>query len=253
MPELPQMQALAERLDVAVAGAVIARVELLGFSGLKTVLPPGQGLEGEKLLGVGRRGKYLVLNLSSGRRALVHLSQAGRLDIEVPPKHTKPRGAVVRFVLRNDTGVLVREHGHERKAGWWLRVAGGEGPLEGLGPEPPETAFEDLLLTSQETRHLHTLLRDQRFVAGIGRGYSVTEKVAEVKPCATVTEAGTLAAEAFELESDTTAPPEPAAAVRVTVPVLDWPLTTDPGDTETLLSATARGFTVSAAVLLTLA
>jgi hypothetical protein len=39
----------------------------------------------------------------------------------------------------------------------------------------------------------------------------------------------------------------------VTVPVLDWPLTTDPGDTETLLSATARGFTVSAAVLLTLA
>jgi formamidopyrimidine-DNA glycosylase len=172
MPELPQMQALAERLDVAVAGAVIARVELLGFSGLKTVLPPGQGLEGEKLLGVGRRGKYLVLNLSSGRRALVHLSQAGRLDIEVPPKHTKPRGAVVRFVLRNDTGVLVREHGHERKAGWWVLVAGDEGPLEGLGPEPPETAFEDLLLTSQETRHLHTLLRDQRFVAGIGRGYA---------------------------------------------------------------------------------
>ena len=81
----------------------------------------------------------------------------------------------------------------------------------------------------------------------------VTEKVAEVKPCATVTEAGTLAAEAFELESDTTTPPEPAAAVRVTVPVLDWLLTTDPGDTETLLRATARGFTVNPAVSLTLA
>jgi formamidopyrimidine-DNA glycosylase len=166
------MQALAERLDAAVGGAVIAQVEMLGFSGLKTVVPPDQGLEGEELIGVGRRGKYLVLSLSSGRRILVHLSQAGRLDIEVPPKHTKPRGAVVRFVLGNGTGVLVREHGHERKAGWWVLAAGDEGPLDGLGPEPQEKAFEDLLRTSQDTRHLHTLLRDQRFVAGIGRGYA---------------------------------------------------------------------------------
>ncbi|MGD0439687.1 MAG: DNA-formamidopyrimidine glycosylase family protein [Acidimicrobiales bacterium] len=172
MPELPQMQALAERLDAAVSGGVIARVELLGFSGLKTVLPPGQGLEGERLQGVTRRGKYLVLGLSSGRRVLVHLSQAGRVDIEVPAKQTRPRGAVVRFVLGNGTGVLVREHGHERKAGWWVLYAGNEGPLQGLGPEPADKQFEDLLMTSQDGRHLHTLLRDQSFVAGIGRGYA---------------------------------------------------------------------------------
>ncbi|MGD0873895.1 MAG: DNA-formamidopyrimidine glycosylase family protein [Acidimicrobiales bacterium] len=172
MPELPQMQALAERLDCAVAGATIAAVELLGFSGLKTVLPPGQGLEGEKVLRVGRRGKYLVVSLSSGRRVLVHLSQAGRLDIEVPPKHTKPRGAVVRLVFGNGAGVLLREHGHERKAGWWVLATGDGGPLEGLGPEPSDKAFEDRLLTSQDPRHLHTLLRDQRFVAGVGRGYA---------------------------------------------------------------------------------
>ena len=172
MPELPQMQALAERLHAAVAGATVVEVELLGFSGLKTVVPPGQGLEGEKLLAVARRGKYLVLNLSSGRRVLIHLSQAGRLDVEVPEKRTRPRGAVVRLVFGNGTGVLVREHGHERKAGWWVLAAGDEGPLEGLGPEPSDKAFEDLLLTSQDTRHLHTLLRDQRFVAGVGRGYA---------------------------------------------------------------------------------
>ncbi|MGO9962907.1 MAG: DNA-formamidopyrimidine glycosylase family protein [Acidimicrobiales bacterium] len=172
MPELPQMQALAERLDAAVKGAVIEKVEHLGFSGLKTVLPPDQGIEGENLKGVGRRGKYLVLALSSGRRILIHLSQAGRLDIEVPPKQTRPRGGVVRFVLGNGTGLLVREHGHERKAGWWVLAAGAEGPLEGLGPEPQDQAFEDLLTTSRDTRHLHTLLRDQSFVAGIGRGYA---------------------------------------------------------------------------------
>jgi formamidopyrimidine-DNA glycosylase len=172
MPELPQMQALAERLDDAVGGATIDKVELLGFSGLKTVLPPGQGLEGEHLLGVGRRGKFLVLNLSSGRRILVHLSQAGRLDIETPAKRTRRRGSVVRFLLGTGTGVLVREHGHERKAGWWVLAAGDEGPLAGLGPEPSEAAFEELLLTSGDTRHVHTLLRDQHFVAGVGRGYA---------------------------------------------------------------------------------
>jgi formamidopyrimidine-DNA glycosylase len=172
MPELPQMQALAERLDALVAGSTIVRIEMLGFSGLKTVVPPGEGLEGEEVVRVGRRGKYLVLGLSSDRRVLVHLSQAGRLDIEVPPKHTRPRGAVVRLIFDNGTAVLVREHGHERKAGWWVLAAGDDGPLAGLGPEPLDDAFETLLLTREETRHLHTLLRDQHFVAGIGRGYA---------------------------------------------------------------------------------
>ena len=54
-----------------------------------------------------------------------------------------------------------------------------------------------------------------------------------------------MAAEVFELESETTVPPKGAAAVRVTVPVPDCELTIVPGDTETLLSATAGGFTVN--------
>ena len=82
---------------------------------------------------------------------------------------------------------------------------------------------------------------------------AVTEKVAEVAPCATVTEAGTLMA-AFGVESDTdiTAPPDGAAELRVTVPVPDWPLTIVLGLTERLWSAAATGFTVIPAVLLTL-
>ena len=70
-----------------------------------------------------------------------------------------------------------------------------------------------------------------------------TEKVADVEPCGTVTDAGTLAA-VFGLESDTTAPPDGAAAARVTVPVPDWPLTIVPGDTEIPLSAAGGGLTV---------
>jgi len=166
------MQALSERLDASVAGASITQIEMLGFSGLKTVIPPGEGPKGELLVQVGHRGKYLVFSFASGRRVLVHLSQAGRLDIERPPKHTKPRGAVVRFIFDNETALLVREHGHERKAGWWVLAVGDDGPLASLGPEPSEAAFEELVLTSEEPRHLHTLLRDQRFVAGVGRGYA---------------------------------------------------------------------------------
>jgi hypothetical protein len=80
----------------------------------------------------------------------------------------------------------------------------------------------------------------------------VTGNVAEVEPCEMVTEAGTLAAVEFELESDTTAPPEPAAAERLTVPVLDCPLTTVLGLTETPLSTGDTGLTVMPNVAMTL-
>jgi hypothetical protein len=73
----------------------------------------------------------------------------------------------------------------------------------------------------------------------------VTEKFAEVAPDRTVTDVGTLAAEEFELDSVTMAPPAGAASVRLIVPEPGWPLTIVPGDTETLLSATAGGFTVN--------
>jgi hypothetical protein len=77
----------------------------------------------------------------------------------------------------------------------------------------------------------------------------VTENVAEVEPCGIVMEVGTVAALEFELESDITAPPDPAAAVRLTVPVPDWPPTIVAGLTETLLSAAGGGFTVTVRVV----
>jgi len=73
---------------------------------------------------------------------------------------------------------------------------------------------------------------------------AVTVNVAEVEPCATVTLAGTLAAVVLELESDTAIPPVPAAPVRVTVPVPDWPLTIVLGLTETLVRAAGGGLMV---------
>jgi formamidopyrimidine-DNA glycosylase len=72
----------------------------------------------------------------------------------------------------DDAGVLVREHGTQRKAGWWVLRVGDNGPLATLGPEPGDPAFDTLFLEGDSTRQVHTLLRDQHFVAGVGRGYA---------------------------------------------------------------------------------
>ena len=173
------MQALAERLDANLSGKTLRRADLLGFSSLKTYDPTPDSLKGATLRSVGRRAKYLVWEFDTGTRLVVHLSQAGRLDMEDPPKKTKPRGAVARFVFGegaagmdgNGLGVLVREHGTQRKASWWVLAPGDEGPLAGLGPEPGDEEFAAFIRTSDSNRHLTTDLRDQHVVSGIGRGW----------------------------------------------------------------------------------
>src|SRR5437660_10849082 len=171
MPELPEVQALAERLDEVLAGAIFAGARPLQFSALKTFDPPPEALAGATVERVGRRGKFVVMELL-GFRLLFHLSQGGRVDVEDPPKTTKPKGAVVRFAFEDRPSVLVKEFGTERKAGWWVLRAGEEGPLEKLGPGPFSDAFDSVLLEGPDRRRVHTILRDQRTVAGIGRGYA---------------------------------------------------------------------------------
>jgi formamidopyrimidine-DNA glycosylase len=165
------MQALAERLDRALSSKVLTRWDLLGFSSLKTFAPSPDELVGSAVRAVARRGKYVVMSFEGGRRILLHLSQGGRLDLEGPPKKTKPRGALVRLVF-DDLAVLVREHGTQRKAGWWVLERDDDGPLSTLGPEPDDPRFAALFLDGDSTRQVHSLLRDQHFVAGIGRGYA---------------------------------------------------------------------------------
>jgi formamidopyrimidine-DNA glycosylase len=171
VPELPEVQALAERLHRLLAGATLTGGEPLQFSALKTYDPPPGALLGRVLRSVGRRGKYLVGNFDD-LRLLVHLSQGGRVDVEDPPKQTRPRGGVVRFRFERRPSVLVKEFGTERRAGWWILHAREEGPLAKLGPEPDSDDFRTLVRLGEDRRRLHTVLRDQRTVAGIGRGYA---------------------------------------------------------------------------------
>jgi formamidopyrimidine-DNA glycosylase len=171
VPELPEVQALSERLDALLSGAVFRGATVLQFSALKTVDPRPDSLIGLSLDRVGRQGKFLVWEFG-GPRILIHLSQGGRLDVEDPPKRTRPKGAIARFDFEDHPSALLKEFGTERKAGWWVLASGDEGPLAKLGPDPFSDEFATLILAGAEGRRVHTLLRDQRTVAGIGRGYS---------------------------------------------------------------------------------
>lgn len=172
MPELPEIRALAERLDEVVAGGAFDRADILQFSSLKTYAPRPDELRGAVAAGVTNRGKYLVVGFEDGRRLLIHLSQGGRIDVEASPKTTKPRGAVVRVRFIDRPALLVKEFGTQRKAGWWVLAEGDDGPLAKLGPDVLTPEADHLLRTATDNRRVHTVLRDQRTIAGLGRGYS---------------------------------------------------------------------------------
>lgn len=179
MPELPEMQALSERLNALLAGTMLLRADVLGFSSLKTYAPTPDSVLHHRLVSVYRRAKYLVWEFDDGIRVVLHLSQAGRLDVEQPPKQTRPRGSAVRFVFGcggaelggPGVGVLVREYGTQRKASWWVLPPEEEGLLARLGPEPGSEEFAELIRTSNSKRRLNTDLRDQHVMSGIGRGW----------------------------------------------------------------------------------
>ena len=165
------MQALGERIQETFGGAPLKRIDVLQFAGLKTVSPAPQDLYGAPLESVSRRAKYVTMHFGPGQ-IMFHLSQGGRVDFEPKAKTTKPRGSVARFHFEGRGAFLFKEFGTERKAKWWVLAPGDTSPLDGLGVEPFDDAFETLVMTGEDKRRLHTMLRDQKTIAGIGRGFS---------------------------------------------------------------------------------
>jgi formamidopyrimidine-DNA glycosylase len=217
MPELPEVRALAERLDEVMRGGVFVAADVLSFSSLKTVSPRPAELVDATVASVTSHGKFVVIGFDDERSLLFHLSQGGRVIIEAPPKSTKPRGSVVRFRLVDRPSVLVKEFGRERKAGWWVLAPGDVGPLAKLGPEALTAEADALLRTSDDSRRVHTILRDQRTLCGMGRGYtddalhaamlSPTSQLAKLEPAERerlVTAIHAVLADALEVERQRT-------------------------------------------------
>jgi formamidopyrimidine-DNA glycosylase len=170
VPELPEVQAHAERLTAAFGGATLERFVPLTFTALKTFEPDPAATHGEALASVGRRGKALLLRFPSATH-VVHLMQGGRLRAD-EAQAAKPRDGQARWRFADGRALLLTEAGTERKAGVWV-VAGDpddQEPLVHLGPDATEVdaATMSELLATENTR-VHGFLRDQRRIAGLGR------------------------------------------------------------------------------------
>lgn len=176
MPELPEVEVVARRLDDALRGAVIESALAPGINALKTFDPPLAVLEGREIAGVGRRGKNLVVHVDGDLALLIHLMSAGRLQLY--DKHAGPRDRTSRLLVRVDGGreLRLREFGSKQAA--WVKLLGSDElerdeAIAKLGPEawpepPSALALGEVL---KAPRPLHTLLRDQRTIAGIGRSW----------------------------------------------------------------------------------
>lgn len=172
MPELPELQAHAERLDEHYAGTALATFTPLTFTALKTAVPPATDAHGRDLVFVGRRGKHLLFDFGT-LTFVVHLMQGGRVKEELPGKQpAKPKTGVARWLFADGRSLLLTEAGTERRAGVWA-VSGdpeGQPPLEGLGPDADAIDPPHLLeLLHAHPMRLHGWLRDQRVLAGLGR------------------------------------------------------------------------------------
>ena len=170
MPEMPEVQAHAERLTEAFAGATLDRFRPLAFTALKTAVPAPEAAAGHPLVEVGRRGKHLLLRFEPVT-FVVHLMQGGRLRPD-EKQAGKPRGGQARWTFADGRALLLTEAGTERKAGVWV-VEGdpdGQEPLAELGPEAATLDRATLArLLAEQSMRLHGWLRDQRIVAGLGR------------------------------------------------------------------------------------
>ena len=172
MPELPEIEAHAERLTAEFGGRTLERFTALSFTALKTFSPPAEAAVGEALIDVGRRGKYLMVRFESVW-FVVHLMQGGRLRPD-EKQAKKPQGGLARWVFADGSALLLTEAGKEKRAGVWVIPAGSDlattEPFVGLGPDADGLDLAGLrtVLTGHSMR-IHGLLRDQRIIAGVGR------------------------------------------------------------------------------------
>jgi formamidopyrimidine-DNA glycosylase len=174
MPELPEMEALRRALDEPVRAFPIEKAGPAHVATLKTYDPPLRELEGRRLSGAERRAKRLLLPTADGDLVLlVHLMTAGRLRY-LRAGERGPKTPAFRLLFEGGAQLVLTEAGPKKRAGVWLLTPeAAEAELAHLGPDAlglGAAALAELL--GGDNRRLHSLLRDQRALAGIGRAWA---------------------------------------------------------------------------------
>jgi formamidopyrimidine-DNA glycosylase len=174
MPELPEVEALRRALDEPVRAFPVEQAGPAHVATLKTFDPPLRTLEGRRLVGAERRAKRLLFPTDDGELVLlVHLMAAGRLRY-LRAGEEGPKSPAFRLRFQGGAQLVLTEAGPKKRAGVWLLTPkDAERELEHLGPEAlgigPERLGE---IVARDQRRLHSLLRDQRALAGIGRAWA---------------------------------------------------------------------------------
>ncbi|MCD5346620.1 Fpg/Nei family DNA glycosylase [Agromyces sp. H3Y2-19a] len=179
MPELPEVQALVAFLDERLTGRAFASLRVAAISALKTFDPPLSALEGERIDGVHRHGKFVDVE-TGGAHLVFHLARAGwlRWYDEVPKTPVKPGRSPLALRVRLDDGAgfdLTEAGTKKSLAVYVVRDVADVPGIARLGPDPTAADFtlDDFagILAGRRTQ-IKGLLRDQSVFAGIGNAYS---------------------------------------------------------------------------------
>jgi formamidopyrimidine-DNA glycosylase len=168
------MEAWRRQLNDAVSAFPVAKAGPTHIATLKTFDPPLSALEGRRLRGAERRGKPLLFPTDDGELVLlVHLMTAGRLRY-LRPGENGPKTPAFRLRFEGGGELVLTEAGAKKRAGVWLmNPEEAELELAHLGPEALGIGAERLAeICAGDSRRLHSLLRDQRAIAGIGRAWA---------------------------------------------------------------------------------
>ena len=194
MPELPEVEALADHLRRHAVGLTIGRIDVSAFSVLKTFDPPITALHGQPVTGANRWGKYLGMQVGD-LHLITHLSRAGwlRWSDKLAAAPLKPGKGPIALRVHLGTpgdapGFDLTEAGTQKRLAVWLVDDPATVPgIAALGPDALELSPEDLAgLLAPNSGRLKTVITDQKVIAGIGNAYSdEILHVAKLSPFAT--------------------------------------------------------------------
>jgi formamidopyrimidine-DNA glycosylase len=175
VPELPEVETVRRRLLPHLAGRVLAEVQVLDHRLTEPESPAivAARLEGVRVDTLGRRGKYLIVELDDGAALLVHLRMTGNLRW-LPEAPAEPL-RFLRAWARLDDGSYLGYTDARRFGTWRIAEDGAEDWLAGkLGPEPlGGWAAADMGRSFAGRRApVKAALLDQRVVAGVGNIYA---------------------------------------------------------------------------------
>ncbi|ODR26149.1 Fpg/Nei family DNA glycosylase [Mycolicibacterium porcinum] len=195
MPELPEVEALADHLRRHATGREVTRIDVSALSVLKTFDPPTTALHGQTVTGANRWGKYLGIKLGeqSGPLYLItHLSRAGwlRWSDKLAPTPLKPgKGPIaLRVHLGEGVGFDLTEAGTQKRLAVWVVGDPLDVPqIASLGPDALSLDSAGLAgVLAGNSGRIKTVITDQKVIAGIGNAYSdEILHVAKLSPFAT--------------------------------------------------------------------